>query len=157
MREEFRFNIYRRLIPVVVGFLILPVIYGFLLEGFQRDNLVYSILCFSCALLFFLSLYSFFAQAWKTIILTDQGLTIKSFFVNRTFKWEEIDEFGRFRKMVYGGGAWSYYLKSLSTSSKRIIIGLEHYENMPILNNLIIKKAKNAKIKNTQIQSVMSG
>jgi hypothetical protein len=94
-------------------------------------------------------------QFWRGIstkITTDSnGIRIKRPFKSIHLKWNEISEFGRYRRLApYVGGFWVYYLRGNNPGKKKIILGARGLKDLEDLVLYILFKAHKAKIVNIQ-------
>ena len=149
MEIEFKYATFRRIVPFCVGPFLAPFIYSFLRAATQFDDIISSVLCVLAAGSFIFLIFLLWYRMRVAVILTDKGILIRRIHKKTSIAWEEISEYGRYRKFVYGGAAWCYYIKAKSNGEKKIVIGLEYFKKMHVLNNTIIRKAKNAKLINT--------
>jgi hypothetical protein len=77
---------------------------------------------------------------------TSEEITIKNPFKSTSLKWNDIFEFGRFRKVAYpGGGYWCFYIKGREIDAKRIIVATEYIMDVRALLATIFLKASNAR------------
>ena len=142
-----RFHYFGLLILSLVGILLVK---GFLSEAFPIENYTYSLL----SVLLVVFLIGGIIQYWRNIalkVITDPNrLIISKPFKSIKLKWEEISEFGNFRRVVPPlGGNWIYYVKDASRKRK-IVIGARGLQNIDELVLCIFLEACAAKIVNFQ-------
>ena len=78
----------------------------------------------------------------EEIIVTDLGIALKTPFKSITLKWDEVIEFGKYRKMFWTRG-WAYYVKSLHDRDKRITLFTEHImESAQLIETIRTRCAK---------------
>jgi len=84
------------------------------------------------------------------IITDSNSIEIRKPFQTVKLSWEEISEFGKYRKVApYLGGFWVYYIKG-GIRNKRIVLGIKGIKNLEDLVLYILFKAYKAKIVNIQ-------
>ena len=85
------------------------------------------------------------------IIITDSNsIEIRKPFNSVKFRWEEISEFGKIRRIAPRlGGYWVYYIKG-RLRDKRIVLGVKGLKNLEDLVPYILFKAYKAKVVNIQ-------
>ena len=85
------------------------------------------------------------------VIITDADtIVISKPFRSLKYSWEEISEFGKFRRVApYVGGYWVYYIIG-GLKKKRTILGVKGLKNLEDLVPYILFKAYRARIVNIQ-------
>jgi hypothetical protein len=148
MNNIFKFNSLTRWSPLILSPPCILLGYGFINEAIHAGSIVGGVICAIVAF-FFLAIPIVLANHSRTIVITnDSGLLIKAQFRTTFVPWEEITEYRKSRKLIFLGGAWCYYIERAS-DGKRIKIGFEYFEHMRVLNNIIVRKAVNARLHNT--------
>jgi len=135
----------------------LPIVYiGFILvksllhEAFPIENYAYS----SILLVLVILVIGAFIQYWRNtavkIITDSDSIEIRKPFHSVKFRWEEISEFGKIRRIAPKfGGYWVYYIKGM-LRDKRIVLGVKGLKNLEDLVPYILFKAYKAKVVNIQ-------
>ena len=150
MTKTFRYSRFYYLGLLIFGFPVFFLVKGFLHEAFPVDSYASSIIFTLLALL----LIAGFIQWWRNIamkIITDADtIKISKPFKSVKYNWEEISEFGKFRRVApYLGGYWVYYIIG-GLQNKRTILGVKGLKNLEDLVPYILFKAYKAKIVNIQ-------
>ncbi len=132
-----------------IGILVIiffPLSKGLIYESFPIENYAFSIISISLVS-FILYLVFITWQSSATVVkTTSEEITIKKPFKSISLKWNDIFEFGRFRKVAYPiGGYWCFYIKSREIDSQRILVATENIKDVRALIATIFLKASNAK------------
>jgi hypothetical protein len=132
-----------------IGILVIiffPLSKGLIYESFPIENYAFSIISISLVS-FILYLVFITWQSSATVVkTTSEEITIKKPFKSISLKWNDIFEFGRFRKVSYPiGGYWCFYIKSREIDSQRILVATEKIKDVRALLATIFLKASNAK------------
>ena len=100
----------------------------------------------------FLSLLSIYAlfKIWQSriikIVVSDGSFTINKQFESIDIRWDEILEFGKYRRRsAYNPGYWCFYFKLNKMVDKKIEIGTLDFKERDELISTIFDKATNAK------------
>ena len=84
------------------------------------------------------------------IITDSNSIEIRKPFYSVKFRWEEISEFGKIRRIAPRfGGYWVYYIKR-TLRDKKIVLGVKGLKNLEDLLPYILFKAYKAKVVNIQ-------
>jgi hypothetical protein len=123
-----------------------------LYEAFPLENFVYSFIFIFLVILICWALI----QYWRSIevqIITDANtIEVRKPFNSVKWSWEDISEFGKYRRIAYGyggGGYWVYYIKG-GLRNKKTVLGSKRLKNLEDLVPYILFKAYRAKIVNIQ-------
>ena len=113
-------------------------------------------ICYKNPTEFFRNRFWAFIQYWRGIeiqIITDANtIEIRKPFNSVKWSWEDISEFGKYRRIAYGyggGGYWVYYIKG-GLRHKKSVLGTKGLKNLEDLVPYILFKAYKAKIVNIQ-------
>jgi len=113
-------------------------------SGAVISTIITAVLC----LLWAKFIYKYWLIFGEKIIVDDNGIRLIHSFNSKGFHWDEITEFGRFRRYFVshrnGLGLWSYYVKVQRLGEKQINISYENASMMEKLSPLIFKHARNA-------------
>lgn len=136
---------------IIFGPFFFFLIKGFLNEAFPIESYAYSLLLLSLVLLLIFILIQYWRGTATKIITDSNEIKIKRPFQSVNLKWNEVSEFGRYRRVApYVGGFWVYYIRSSNFRNKRIILGARGLKNLEDLVLFILFKAHNANIVNVQ-------
>lgn len=150
MTRIYRYSKYHYLGILAFGFPAFLLVKGFLYEAFAAESYASSII-FSMLALF---IVAGFVQWWRYIaikIITDSdSIIISKPFKSVCYRWEEVSEFGKVRRVApYVGGYWVYYIIG-GSQNKKTLIGVKGLKNLEDLVPYILYKAYKAKIVNIQ-------
>ena len=150
MKKIFRYSRIYYLGLLFFGFPAFFLVKGFLYEAFPVENYVYSMILI--ILVFFI--VAGFIQWWRSIemkIITDAStIVIRKPFKSVKLNWEEVSEFGKYRRIApYVGGYWVYYIKG-GLRNKKTVLGVKGLKNLEDLVPYILFKAYKAKAVNIQ-------
>jgi hypothetical protein len=137
---------YYLFIPILV-IILFPLSKGLIYGSFPVENYAFSIISISLVL-FFLYLVFIIWQSSATVVkTTSKEIAIKKPFKSISLKWNDIFEFGRFRKVSYTRkcGYWCFYIKSREIDATRIIVATEDIKDVRALLATTFLKASNAK------------
>ena len=129
---------------LVVVLVIFPI--GLLRDAIDSGGVLYIgfSLCFS--LLFIYALFAIWQNMTMQIVVSDGSFTINKQFETMDIRWDEIVEFGKYRRgSAYNPGYWCFYFKLNKSVDEKIEIGLLDFKERDELISTIFKKAKNAK------------
>ena len=133
MKKVYRYSRFYYIGLLLVGLIGFILAKGFLYEAFPVENYAVSIFFALLALL----IIAGFVQYWRSItmkIITDSDtIIISKPFKSVKYRWEEISEFGKFRRVApYVGGYWVYYLKGGLRNRKSVleVRGLKNFEDL---------------------------
>ncbi len=150
MSKVFRYSRLHYIPLFFLGFACFVFIKGFLYEAFPIENYIYSTVLVVLVAIILVG----FIEYWRNIemrIITDaNSIEIKKPFNSVKLSWEEISEFGKYRRVAYGyggGGYWIYYIKGRS-SNRRTTLGSKGLRNLEDLVPYILFKAYKARIVN---------
>lgn len=121
MKKIFRYSRIYYLGLLFFGFPAIFLAKGFLYEAFPVENYLYSMILI--ILVFFI--VAGFIQWWRSIemkIITDAStIVIRKPFKSVKLNWEEVLEFGKYRRIApYVGGYWVYYIKGGLRNKKKL-------------------------------------
>ncbi len=152
MSNVFRYSRLHYIPLFFLGFVCFILVKGFFYEAFPVENYIYSTVLVLLATI----ILGGFIEYWRNVemcIITDaSSIEIRKPFNSVKLRWEEISEFGKYRRIAYGyggGGYWVYYIKGMS-SNKRTTLGSKGLRNLEDLVPYILFKAYKAKIVNIQ-------
>ncbi len=147
MENNFRYPKRSYLFILILVIILFPLSKGLIYESFPFENYAFSIISVSLVL-FFLYLVFIIWQSSATVVKTSsEEIAIKKPFKSISLKWNDIFEFGRFRRVCYTRkcGYWCFYIKSREIDAKRIIVATEDIKDVRALLATIFLKASNAK------------
>ena len=151
MKNVFRYGACRRWLSLLISPLFVVCGHGLTLVAIQSNDIFLNVLCFLGAGIFICLSFKILNHALIKVITNENGITVTKLFSSISIKWDEIIEYGRYRRVLFKGKAWCFYVKSIFFLDKNIVVGLEYLGNFNELNNMIIKNAKGAKFKNTRM------
>ena len=151
MKKEFQYSAFRRWLPLAIAPILIAISYGLTLEVIQSKDTAFAALCLLSAGMFLYLSIKIPNQSLLKVFTSKDGLTISNLLNSTHIRWDEIIEYGKYRRMFFGRKVWCFYVKSILLGDKKITVGFEYLKDVKALNNIIIKKAHGAKFKNTKI------
>ena len=152
MKKYFQYSKLYYLVLLFLSYIGFIFVKGFLHEAFPIENYAYSFVLLALVILI---IYAFI-HCWRDIavkIITDSSsIEIRKPFHSDKWSWEDISEFGKYRRIAYGyggGGYWVYYIKG-GFRDKKCVLGTKSLKNIEDLVPYILFKAYKAKIVNIQ-------
>lgn len=151
MQKVYKYSRWSFLFFIIFGPFFFLLIKGFLYEAFPIESYAYSLLLLSLVVLLIFILTQYWRDLSTKIITDSEGIRIKRPFKSIKINWNEIVEFGRYRRIApYVGGFWVYYLRCSNRRNKKIILGARGLKNLEDLVLYILFKAHNANVVNVQ-------
>jgi hypothetical protein len=150
MTKVFR---YSRVYYLGLLFFCIPsffLVKGFLYEAFPIENYAYSIILVVLVILIITGPIHYWQNTAVKIITDTNTIEIRKPFNSVKWRWEEVSEFGKYRRIApYVGGYWVYYIRGGLRNRKSVlgVIGLKKLED---LVPYILFKAYKAKVVNIQ-------
>jgi hypothetical protein len=150
MTKVFRYSRFYYLGLLFIGFPSFFLVKGFLYEAFPVENYAYSIILVVLVLIIIAGFFSYWQNTAVKIITDTNTIEIRKPFNSVKWSWEEVSEFGKYRRIApYGGGYWVYYIKG-GIRNRKSIIGATGLKNLEDLVPYILFKAYKAKVVNIQ-------
>lgn len=150
MTKVFRYSRFYYLGLLFFGFPAFFLVKGFLYEAFPVKNYAYSSILLVLVILIIGAFIQYWRDAAVKIITDSNSIEIRKPFHSVKFKWDEISEFGKIRRIAPRvGGYWVYYIKG-RLRNKRIVLGVKGLKNLEDLVPYILFKAYKAKVVNIQ-------
>jgi len=149
-KKVFRYSRLYYLGLLFVGFIGFILVKGFLYEAFPVESYTYSIVLVVLVILIIASFIQYWRNTAVKIITDASTIEIRKPFQAVKMRWEEISEFGKYRKVApYVGGFWVYYIKG-GLRNRKTVLGAKGLINLEDLVPYILFKAYKAKIVNIQ-------
>jgi len=128
----------------VVVLVIFPI--GLLRDSIASGGLLYIGFSVLLSLLFIYALFIIWQDLTMKIVISDGSITINKQFGSMDVRWDEIVEFGKYRRRAsYGQGFWCFYLKVNKSTDKKIEIGTLDFTERDELISTVFSKAPKAK------------
>lgn len=155
MNQIFRYSRFHYFGLLILGLVGILLVKGFLYEAFPVENYAYSIVSVLLAVFIITGLIQYWRNIALKIIIDPNRLVIRKPFKSLHLDWDEISEFGKFRRVAPPvGGNWVYYIKD-GAGNKKIILGAKGVQNIEDLVLSILLKACKAKIVNIKVDENM--
>ena len=145
MEKIFKYPKRYYLFIFILVIIFFPLFKGLIYESFPIENYAFSIISISLVTFLLYLVFIVWQSSATTVKTTSDKITIKKPFKSISLKWNDVFEFGRFRKVAYPrGGYWCFYIKSREIDSKKILVATEYIKDVRALLATIFLKASNA-------------
>jgi hypothetical protein len=119
---------------------------GLLRDAIASGGILYIGFSVLFSLLFIYALFVIWQNLTMKIVVSDGGFSINKQFESIDIRWDEIVEFGKYRRgSAYNPGYWWFYFKLNKSVDNKINIGILDFKEKDELISTVFNKAPNAK------------
>ena len=145
MHGEYRYSVFLYPTWIIVFFFLGLIPYGLFRQSWDSDSVPYIVVSDVICLAYLLLVVFIFRILMTKIVISGHGISISRPFARNTISWDEIIEFGKYKRPGAYSSAWVFYVRTGEFEHKKIVLGTAGLVNVQEMVRGVFHYAHNAR------------